>query len=231
MARNEGDVRDSDLGRALADLPLPPEPANFFAELRERVREREARRHLLRALAVRRPIALLCATAVVFAAIGGAAGSIAASGSKKVASSPVLAFTPAAGWNTLQSRDAHDARVQFVWAANVPFSGKDSVTGEPIQTAKTLPPDGVVVYVSSLPSVPDASGYRDLGLPLRLSDGDLFTSGYENQPAPNVSKVMINAHVNGRYVYVEVLFGTQTPSAATRDAADAQLARLVVPVS
>ena len=77
--------------------------------------------------------------------------------------------------------------------------------------------------------MPDATGYRDLRTPLTLSDGDFFSDQYENQPAPNVSKYMINAHVNGRYVFVEVLFGTPSPSAELRQAADEELARLLVP--
>ncbi len=119
--------------------------------------------------------------------------------------------------------------MQFVWAANVPFAAGDSVSGEPINTAKTLAPDGIIVYASSLPTVADNSSYSDRQLPLKLSDGQFVTGQYENQPAPNVSKYMINAHVNGQYVYVEVMFGSPQPTTQMQNDADEELARLAVP--
>lgn len=226
----ESEHRDDRISRALADLPVPPEPPEFFTELRARTEQRSVLPGWrLRVLTVRRPLAVVVVTALVFTAIGGVAGGIAAPRSKKVAPPPVLAFTPAAGWNTAQSRDPKNPQVEFVWAANVPFAGEDSVTGEPTHTAAALGAGGILVYASSLPSVPDGTGYRNLRPPIALSDGAFLTGQYENQPAPNVSKYMINAHVNGRYVYVEVLFGTPTPSTELRQAADQELARLLVP--
>jgi hypothetical protein len=229
---HESEHRDDRIARALADLSVPPESPEFFTELRARAERRRALPAAwgLRVLAARRPLAVVIATAVVFAAIGAVAG-IAAPRSEKAPPPPVLAFAPAGGWNTAQSRDPGNARVEFVWAANGPFAGDDSVTGEPVHTAKALGHGGILVYASSLPTVPDASGYRDLRPPLRLSDGDFVTGQYENQPAPNVSKYMINAHVNGRYVFVEVLFGTPNPNAELRQAADEELARLQVPAT
>src|SRR5947208_14821069 len=153
MARDEGEYRDEQVARALADLPVRPQSPTFFAELRGRAGQRGAWSPAegFRGLAARRPLALIFVTALLSVLIGGVAGSFASAGSDKGASSPVLAFAPAAGWNTAQSRDAANGQIQFVWAANVPFAGDDSVTGEPTNTAKMLPPDGVLVEAISLP--------------------------------------------------------------------------------
>ncbi|HMJ00750.1 MAG TPA: hypothetical protein VK488_13010 [Gaiellaceae bacterium] len=170
-------------------------------------------------------------TALIFASVGGLAATFAVPRSHAETRPPVLAFTPALGWNTLQSRDPHDDRIQFVWGANVPFAGNDAATGEPVQTAKSLPADGILIYASTLPTIPDpsTSGYKDLQLPLALSDGNFFSGQYENQPSPNVSEYRINAHVNGRYVYVEVMFGTANPNESMLDSAQTELSRLFVP--
>jgi hypothetical protein len=228
---NESEHRDERIAQALAELSVPAESPEFFTKLRARADRRPRLRvkRGLRVLAARRPLAAVLVTAVVFAAIGGVAGGIAAPRAKEAPPPPVLAFAPASGWNTAQSRDPRNPRVEFVWAANVPFAGDDSVTGEPVHTARAMGPTGILVYASSLPTVPDATGYRDVRPPITLSDGDFFTGQYENQPALNVSKYMINGHVNGRYVFVEVLFGTPNPDAELRRAADEELSRLLVP--
>jgi hypothetical protein len=235
MNDTEREYRDQQVARGLAELPSPgSESPTFFAELHARA-TMQAPRVIgdLRALATRRPLGFALATAILFALVGGVAVSIAAPRSQAAAGdnlpAGVLALSAAAGWNTLQTKDPNNPQVQFVWAANVPFAAGDSVSGEPINTAKGLPAAGVVVYASSLPTVPDATGYTDTNLPLKLSDGQFVTGQYENQPAPNVSKYMINAHVDGQYVYVEVMFGVPQPTAEMRNEAEQELARLSVP--
>ena len=233
MSSAHGDERDGLIAQALADLPLPTESPNFFAELRARTQEKLARRGLrkLRALAERRPLVAVATTALIFACVGGLAATFAVPRSHAETNPPVLAFIPALGWNTLQSRDPNDDRIQFVWGANVPFAGKDAANGEPIQTARSLPADGILIYASTLPTVPDpsTSGYKDLQLPLALSNGNFFSGQYENQPSPNVSEYRIDAHVNGRYVYVEVMFGTPNPDRSLLASAQTELSRLFVP--
>jgi hypothetical protein len=222
---------DPRIARALASLDPPEQRDDFFATLKERaLSDRPPVSGRLGAAMKRRPRALLIATAVIGMLLGATAGALAANAASGQERQPVvLAFAPAVGWNTLQSRDPRNPDVQFAWAANVPFAPDDRLSGEPTQTAKVLPADGIVVYASMLPSVPDASGYRDVEGPIELADGEFFSGMYENQPAANVSKVQINAHVGGRFVYVEVMFGTENPSARLRDEAQQQLGRLLVP--
>lgn len=231
MTSRQEEYRDEVVSRALADMPLPAESPTFFEDLRARAVGAQDRRwrRSLRAFAARRPLALATASAVMFALLGGVVGAVAASGSGATSTAPVLAFTPADGWNTLQTRDATHAGIQFAWAANVPFAPADAATGEPIETVKTLPADGIAVYASTLPQVSEDAAYRDVLLPLKLSDGYFLTGQYENQPAPNVSKYLINAHVNGQYVFVEVYFGTPEPGAELLRAAGEELHRLSVP--
>jgi len=231
MASGQDEYRDEVVSGVLADLPLPAESPTFFEDLRARAlgAPDRRRRRSFRAFAARRPLALATASAVVFALLGGVIGAVTASGSGATRTPPVLAFTPAAGWNTLQTRDATHAGIQFGWAANVPFAPGDAATGEPIETVKTLPADGIALYASSLPKVSDDAAYRNLQLPLKLSDGYFLTGQYENQPAPNVSKYLINAHVNGQYVFAEVYFGTSEPGAELLRAAAEELGRLSVP--
>lgn len=230
----EHESRDEQLAHALVRMPVQPERPDFFADLRARA-NRPTRQPIqrIRSIALRRPLGFALATAILFALIGAVTGSVAAPSSHAAARDNIpaglLAFAPAVGWSTLQSQDPNNPGVKFAWAANVPFAAGDSVSGEPSNTARMLAPDGIIVYASSLPTVADTSSYSDRQLPLKLSDGQFVTGQYENQPAQNVSKYMINAHVNGQYVYVEVLFGSPQPTTQMQSDADEELARLAVP--
>lgn len=229
---NEPDWRsDSRIARAIASLEPPEERADFFSTLRERaVSDQRLIQRRLGAAWMQRPRALLTATAAIFALLGATAGGFAATAASGDNGAPtVLAFAPAADWNTLQSQDPRQPEVQFAWAANIPFAPDDRLTGEPIETAKLLPTNGILVYASMLPQVPDASGYRDVGGPIELADGQFLSGGFENQPAPNVSEVQINARIRGRFVYAVVMFGTNEPSAELRQAAQQELERLLIP--
>jgi hypothetical protein len=228
---DERNRRDLRVSHALAELELPAESSDFFAQLRARALSRDRRASWrLRTFAAARPLALVGLTALLFAVAGGLAGGLAVAATQEdSADPPVLAFNPASGWSTLQTQDDAGAGVEFAWAANVPFAAADTVSGQLTETARQLPAAGILVYVSSLREVPDDSGYRDVGLPIQVVDGDFFTGMYENQPASHVSKYQINAYVNKRYVYVEVMFGAPRPDARLIAAAQEELNRLVVP--
>jgi len=173
------------------------------------------------------------AFAVVALAAGLAGGFIGARTTQSTASvaPPVLAFDVADGWSSLQTHLPPPAgdKVQIAWTANVPFAGDDATTGFPLATAKSLPPDGVVVYASSAADVANPDEYRELELPLSLADARFLATGYENQPAPHVSTAMIGARLDDGYVLVHVWFGANDPGSAARAAADAALRRLHVP--
>ena len=146
------------------------------------------------------------------------------------ATPPVLAFSPASGWNSVVAPlpSKLQANNEVSWASDVPFQGGDQASGWPIATVKNLPSGGVVVFASLAHTLDDPD--------LRGSHGPAPTSRrllplvkYDGQPAPNVSLQMIYAHVNGQYILVQVWFGQNTPTAAQKQAADAELARLVIP--
>lgn len=229
----EPEIRDHTLARALSDLPVPDQPVDpFFDRLRERAAsERPSRIARLRRRIPPRPqFALLFATALIAGLVGAA---VALATRAPTASEPpaVLTFTAESGWSTMQTPlpPPVGSKVEIAWAANVPFAAADRVSGFPIETAKALPPDGVVVYASLTGAVDNPDEYRNIDLPLRLADGDLRASGYENQPAPNVSSETIGARVRGQFLLVHVWFGSNDPPAASRAAANEELARLSVP--
>jgi hypothetical protein len=223
--------RDDFLGRLVRDTGLPADDAALVrarelahGEAATAPRGTSGSRRLVRAA--------LAFTAVALAA-GLAGGFIGARTGESTASvaPPVLAFDVAAGWSSLQTHLPPPAgdKVQIAWTANVPFAGDDAATGFPLETAKSLPPDGVVVYASSAAGVANPDEYRELELPLTLADGRFVSEDYENQPAPHVSMSTIGARLDGGYVLVHVWFGANEPSPAARKAAEAALSRLRVP--
>jgi hypothetical protein len=126
-----------------------------------------------------------------------------------------------------RNRERRVARARV--RSNVPFRGGDLASGWPTATVEHLPADGVVVFASLAHTVDDPQTYPDRRAPLRLADGYFLSSGYEGQPASNVSLQTIYAHVDGQFVLVQVWFGRTAPTQAQKQAADAELARLAVP--
>jgi len=142
-----------------------------------------------------------------------------------------IGFATAPGWvtTTVALPDPLQANDQVAWASNVGFAAGDAPGRWPQQTVPGLPPHGIVIVASLADVVDDPSSYPDRTLPLSLSDGYFLARGYEGQPAANVSLQLIYAHVNGKYVLIQVFFGDLEPSADMLVAADAQLGRLIVP--
>lgn len=232
MRREDGETRDDFLGRLVRDTGLAEDDFEALKLARETalVPAASARRSTPRLRRLARPVVILAVVAIAAGVIGGLIGARTASSTASVAP-PVLTFEEAVSWSTLQTRLPPPAgdKVQIAWTANVPFAGDDTVTGFPLETAKTLPPNGVVVYASSAADVSNPDEYRELTLPLSLSDGRFIADDYENQPAPHVSTATIGARLEHRYVLVHVWFGAKQPSPESRAAADEALSRLRVP--
>lgn len=233
MRRKLEETRDEFVGRLVRRAAVAEgNPEVLLARIRElatRPEEPPARnRARLRRLG--RPIAVLALVTLAAGLVGGFVGARTA-GSAASAAPPMLAFEVAPGWNTLQTRLPLPAgdKVQIAWASNVPFAGNDVATGFPLDTARILAEDGIVVYASSSADVDNPDEYRNLTLPLSLSDGRFVADGYQNQPAPHVSMVTIGARLESTYVLVHAYFGSNKPTAAAWAAAEAELRRLRVP--
>ena len=142
------------------------------------------------------------------------------------------AFLPAKGWSVFWSPlpwgDDGNDEAQVIWATNGPVLGDDAETGWPINTVTQLPSDGIVVCATMAPEFEDGpSIYPEASIPLRLDSGMFFTGQYENQ-ALNVSLYRVAAHVKDQYITADVYFGVPNPGAAMKQAAAAQLSRLVL---
>lgn len=142
-----------------------------------------------------------------------------------------IGFADAPGWihTAVNLPDLLQANDQVAWASNVGIAVGDVTGGWPQLTVPALPSHGIVVLASLADVVDDPETYPERSLPLSLGDGYFLAGNYEGQPAPNVSLQLVYAHVNGKYVLVQVFFGDLEPSADTLAAADAQLQRLTVP--
>jgi hypothetical protein len=231
------DSRDLELGRTLERLPVPPTSSSFFERLEAVVLADESNEvaELVPARRSRRVWRLTAVAAAALVLVGVAGGFVGAaishSSARAATPSPVLAFTPAKGWNSVVT--PLPAKLQpnneVTWASNVPFQGDDLASGWPKKTVTALPTEGIVVFASLAHSVDNPQAYPDRTAPLKLSDGYFLSSHYEGQPAPNVSLQMIYAHIDGQFLLVQVWFGNTSPTDSQRAAADQELARLSVP--
>jgi hypothetical protein len=231
---SESATRDTQLGEAIEAIAVPELPQDFLARTAEMAIGSDARTATTVARSRRRwRIATVVAAAAVVAAVAGGfiGAAVTHAPAPARAASPVLAFSPATDWNSVVAPlpGKLQANNEVAWASNVPFEGGDLASGWPLNTVKKLPAAGVVVFASLAHRVDDPQTYPDRGAPLRLADGYFLSSGYEGQPASNVSLQMIYARVNGQYVLVQVWFGRNTPTDAQKQEADAELARLVIP--
>lgn len=230
-------TRDTELAEAIKKLiSVPPVSSDFFARTAEAAFASDAStlRTIGRSRRGWRLVAAAVAAVVVAALAGGFVGAaITHAPAPASAASPVLAFTPASDWNSVVAPlpSKLQANNQVAWASNVPFQGGDAASGWPIETVKTLPADGVVVFASLAHTVDNPQTYPDRSEPLNLSDGYFLSSGYEGQPAPNVSVQMIYAHTRGQFILVQAWFGQNNPTDAQKQAAEEELARLVIPSS
>jgi hypothetical protein len=125
-------------------------------------------------------------------------------------------FLPATGWDTVSGGTG--TPVAAAIAANVPLAAQDrQLTGPPVETARTLGPNGVLLYATF--SAPNrAQPLPQRLLPLQLDDA----RGTE-------ATRTLHARVAAYDVEVQIRFGTARPSASVLVAAREELGRLVVP--
>jgi hypothetical protein len=143
----------------------------------------------------------------------------------------VTTFKPSEGWNlvltTIDPNGSQD--LPIVWAANVPFSPEESTSGFPSNTVRDLPADGIVITVIGPRKYTGETVFPPATFPLTISQGFCSHDQYETQPAPHVSKCLVDTMVGDELLNVTVWFGRNTPSYDMYEEANAQLARLVVP--
>lgn len=113
-----------------------------------------------------------------------------------------------------------------IYAANVawpPTSG--NIENEATKHAfERLPADGIVITASA--GRYGATVSQALPMPVQLADGYFLADAYEGQPARNVSTQLIAGRIGERYLVVQVYFGRNHPTEATRAEADGVLATL-----
>jgi hypothetical protein len=222
------EYRDEELASALSELPVPATSDDFFGRLRARVVETDTRpRH-----AARRRLFATAALVGLALVVGGVAGATLAGSSPATPSTPVPAFAPAVGWNTVETNNHRSApnKLDLAWAANVPFEPQDAQTDWPNATLRDLPPDGIVIVVVGPWTYTGSEQLPDLKLPVRLTDLYFNGDNWEGQPAPNVSRYQIAAHINAqKIVNVYVWMGRVDPTPAMKTAAEEELARLTLP--
>lgn len=125
-------------------------------------------------------------------------------------------FLPATDWDTVSGGTGTPAASAL--AANVPLAAQDrQLTGPPAETARTLGPNGVLLYATFMPANPAQPQPQRL-LPLQLDDAT----------GAGATRVL-RARVAAYDVDVQITFGTAHPSASVLVAAREELGRLVVP--
>jgi hypothetical protein len=234
------DTRDEFVKAMLEPLDGPPVSEEFLERLRRRVEDSPRRTWSRRFQTL--PVRLAIATTWGLLCVGGGAFvGVSVSSAKPTPPhkraaqqpSPVLTFNPNRGWNTMDTAvntPALPNNNEVAWAANVPFAPEDSMTGWPTNTIRSLPANGIVVFASLARYQTDTPNlFSDQTLPLSLADGEFHSSGYETQPAPNVSADVLYAHVKSQYLLVIVWYGSNTPGSAITTAAQQELNALRVP--
>jgi hypothetical protein len=170
--------------------------------------------------------------------LGGDSGEPAEESPPPPQEAPILDFEPASGWHVLTT-DPSVAGVLGVqaWASNVPFAEGDEPTGPadsfpqccPDESEDALPPDGIIITahyaVDTRNPLPTSDSFPESTLPLTI-DGRP-SAQYEGQD-PDRALAIVNAMVNGRYLSVQVVFGTGEPSATLVREAEDELGRLIV---
>lgn len=148
-------------------------------------------------------------------------------------------FEAAAGWEVV-STGPIQASKEFdaprTWAATVDL-GEDAGSGGVIPTgASTIPtrallqlgPEDIVI-VAQWAHPHDATVpsplYPTTHVPLSISDADIGRQ-WEGQPVSSIPEYRIGAYLNEQFYDVRLYFGLQSPSQATLDLAEAELARL-----
>ena len=147
-------------------------------------------------------------------------------------------FSPAPGWQTESSSADGDSLTPhtspLTWASNVPFAqadldtlAGDVLTGNdwPRHTIASLSSGGVVMVadlaVPGYTAPMDGATFPTRPLPLDVHD--------MIGPVEGDKQFVLTAAVNGQFVEVRFVFGSDTPTDAQLQAAQQELIRLVVP--
>jgi hypothetical protein len=230
-------VRDDLLTRAQAAVERTSTPEPDLGMVSRRART----------LRIRRAAAVVAVSALIvlgtlgpLAALWGLGGDSGrpADESPPPEDAPILDFEPAPGWHVLTTEPsvAGVLGVQ-AWASNVPFVEGEEPTGPadsfpqccPDESEDALPPDGIIITahyaVDTRNPLPTSDSFPERTLPLTI-DGHPSVQ-YEGQD-PDRALAIVNAMVNGRYLSVQVVFGTGDPSAELVREAEEELGRLIV---
>jgi heat shock protein HslJ len=141
-------------------------------------------------------------------------------------SSRPLSFTPADGWYDKSYRHkAGSSDPSQAWTSNTPFA--PGVQPPAFPDTSALAEGQVLVLawqVVNQPPDPNNPNFPVTEGPVQLAEP---STGYEGM-APGITRSMMLAQVNGRYIQIEVYFGSEDPSSDMKSAAQAALDRLVV---
>jgi hypothetical protein len=142
-----------------------------------------------------------------------------------------LSFTPLQGWTVVTTDLAPEvaANSQVVWTSNAAIPQEDVDSGWPNVLLSQLPADAVVLQASLALMTDTPELFVDRGLPLAIADAAFFSTGYEGQPAENVSSCLLYARVNQQYLLLIAWFGSNAPSPTAFSVCQAELDTLAVP--
>ena len=208
-----------------AGVHLPGPTDSDTIEARERFLAAAVTSRAPRRRVRRRTLALAFAATLVVAGAFGVGFAVASSKPAKTTTRVVHVkatldagpgFLPATDWDTVSGGTG--TPVAAAIAANVPLAAQDrQLTGPPSETARTLGPNGVLLYATFMPANP-AQPLPQRLLPLQLDDAK--GSGATRT---------LHARVAAYDVDVAITFGTAQPSPSVLVAAREELGRLVVP--
>jgi hypothetical protein len=228
---------DARLRSRLRRATAAPVPAPIPSTVERRAREIRLRRVGSGVL-----VAAIVATGIVvpLVSLGGIGGTNRDVGSVGARVRPI-GFDAAEGW-AMALHDPSDAPgQQTVFVTNGPFAAADlegshreggivSLLTGAEHTKRSLPDDGVliaasVVYRSHNPLPPD-SDFPAQALPLRLPSGSPETAweGYSE----GLSRYAMRGRVNGRFIVIDVFFGSKAPNESVVAQAQEELDRLLV---
>ena len=137
-----------------------------------------------------------------------------------------LSFAPADGWyDKAYSHEPGSSDPSQAWTSNLPFASGELPPAFP-DTSAIAPGEVLVLAWQVLqgPADPGNPNFPVIQGPVQLSES---STSYEGM-APGIARSMMLAQIEGRYVQVEVYFGSQNPSSGMKAAAQSALDRLVV---
>jgi hypothetical protein len=233
---DSGHSPDRSIADLLRKLPTPPPSEAFFPLLMENLARSDTTVERERPVQSRRSAdgrMMAAVTALLTLALALPSGFVlGASVSADTGDDPVndvTSFVPGNGWNTVTTTfGPAGQKLSVAWAANVPFADERDLSAFPRATVETLPETGIAMVAIGPRVYTGTTPFPELDGPLSLSQGSCAWDEYEGQPAPTVSRCMIDVMVRGRLLNVIVWFGSTDPSEEMIAAANAQLRSLTI---